>query len=205
MKVPKYAAIVLIVLLIGGGVMARKLATGEEPKITPPPPSEAAKNRILAKRELQAFTLLKDDDLEVRLASSGLDPSTPNQKALTDRYLLASVKRGAEVRDQMIAPREATPLLSDAVAISIPITPTTFPGGQLRAGDLVDLIAVRPQGSTGLKKFENLMVLSIVQANKDTTLPNAIALAVPSAQRDDFAASVAGAELLLTRKIVVAN
>jgi Flp pilus assembly protein CpaB len=194
---------VLIVLIILAAVMVTKLATREEPEIKTPTALEPAKSRIVAKRELQAFTLLKDEDLEARLGSAELGQKAPDVKGLIARYVLVNLKKGAEVKDEMVAPPSATPLLSDAVAISIPVTATTFPGGQLRAGDLVDLVAVRSKESTEVKKFESLMVLSILQANKDTNLPNAIALAIPSAQRDAFASAVVGAELLLTRRILV--
>jgi Flp pilus assembly protein CpaB len=204
MKVLTSAVLALTVLVITGGVLVHKLVTGEEPGITVPPPPESLKNRIVSQRELPSFTLIKGEDLELRLASSGLDKSTPNLQALTGRYLLTGVKRGAEVTDQMVAPREATPLLADAVAFSIPITSTTFPGGPLRPGDLVDAIAARRGATTEVKRFENVIVLSIVQPTKDSALPNAIILAIPRTRRDDLA-SAASAEWMLTRKIVVAN
>lgn len=78
----------------------------------------------------------------------------------------------------------------------------TLLGGQLRVRDLVDLVAVPTRDPAGAKKFENLMVLNIIQANKVTNLPAAIVLAVPRVKRDDFASAVVGAELLVTRKIV---
>ena len=50
-----------------------------------------------------------------------------------------------------------------------------------------------------VRKFERLLVLSTASANiKDG---NAITLAIPGAQRDEFALAITGADLLVTRRI----
>jgi Flp pilus assembly protein CpaB len=201
----KFAAL-LIVLVILGGVMVQKLATGKEQTIEPPKPTEPARSRIVVKQDLQAFTLLKDGkdgNLEARSGSAALGQTEPNVAELSGRYLLVNLKQGAEVKDEMVAPRDATPWLSDAVAVSIPVTATSFVGGQLRAGDLVELVAVRSRENAGMKKFEQVIVLNVVQGTKESNLPNAIALALPRTQRDDFASAVASAEVFVTRRIVV--
>jgi hypothetical protein len=69
----------------------------------------------------------------------------------------------------------------------------------LRVGDLVDLVAVPKQGGEA-RSFENLLLLNIV-LNKDGN-SNAITLAVPISERDNFASAVVGAELLVTRKFI---
>jgi Flp pilus assembly protein CpaB len=201
MKTIRVGIILLVGLIAFGGWMFWKLTTREEPPINIPPPMEPAK--IVAKRQMPAFTLLTGEDLDPRPSSPELGQAAPKVDGLTGRYLLVEVKKGGEVKDEIVAPESATKLLSDAVAVSIPTTATTFVGGQLRAGDIVDLIAVRCQGSPAGKKFESLLVLNIVQANKDTGLPNAINLAISSAQRDDFASAVAGGNVLVTRKIAL--
>jgi Flp pilus assembly protein CpaB len=197
----KAGVLVLVFLIAIGGWMFWKLTTREEPPIEIPPLIEPAK--IVAKREMPAFTLLTIEDLDPRPSSPELGQPAPKVDGLIGRYLLVAVKEGGEVKDEMVAPESATKLLSDAVAVSIPTTATTFVGGQLRAGDLVDVIAVPSQGSPAGKKFESLLVLNIVQANKDTGLPNAINLAVSSDQRDEFASAVAGGDVLVTRKIAL--
>jgi hypothetical protein len=109
------------------------------------------------------------------------------------------VKQGTEIKDDMLTPKTESKLLSNAFAVSIPTTPTTFVGGHLRAGDVIDLVAVSNDGKKATR-FEDLMVLNIFQANKDANLPNTITLAIPDAKRDDLPAIV-GAELVITRKI----
>jgi hypothetical protein len=65
----------------------------------------------------------------------------------------------------------------------------------------VALIAVPPKEGAAVKKFEKLMVLNVVSGNKDVPGSNAIVLAVPGDQRDEFAAAIAGSQLVLTRNI----
>jgi hypothetical protein len=184
MKLARFAVSVLVIAFV---VMLVMLITFKES-------SEPERSRILAKTDLEPLTLVNDANLEAR--SDG--QNAPDIKRLSDRYLLVSVKQGVEVKDEMVAPRDATTLLSDAVALSIPASATTVVGNQLRRGDLVDLVAVLPKEGAGVKKFEKLMVL--VPANKDTN-PNAIVLAVPGAQRDEFSSALVGTQLLVTRKI----
>ena len=200
---PAFSVALLITLIALGGWMSWTLATREEPPVPPSEPIEPAKSRIVATSDLPAFTSLKAGHLVPRPGSTDLGQPAPNVNGLIDRYLLVNVKKGAEVKDEMVAPTAASALLANAVAVSIPTTATTFVGGQLRPGDLIDLTAVRSKPSSESKKFAGLLVLNIVQASKDSGLPNAIVLAIPYDQRDDFALRIAGADLLITRPILL--
>ncbi|HUS11111.1 MAG TPA: hypothetical protein VMZ30_11655 [Pyrinomonadaceae bacterium] len=185
----KRAAILLGVLVALGGVLLWWLLTRD--------PTDP-RSRVVAKRDLPALRLLTNADLEMR-GSPELSNSAIEE--LTNRHLLVGVKQGGEVTREMVAPSESKQLLADAIAVAIPMSATTSLAGQLHAGDMVDLVTV-PKGGTQAKTFENLMVLSIAPANKDA---NAITLAIPRTQRDDFALAVTGGELVLTRRIIVAN
>ena len=99
-------------------------------------------------------------------------------------------------RETVIPNSSALP--ADAVAIAIPASVSTTLGGQLRVGDVVDLVAIA-KGATQVKTFERLLVLS-TPSGKDKDA-NAITLAIPGAQRDEFALAITGAELLVTRRI----
>jgi hypothetical protein len=193
----KFAGTLLAVLILLGVAIFWLLMTSPEPKLP-----GATDNRVVAKSDLRSFTLLNGQHLEVH-AVNGQDP--PSLDGLTGRYLLVDVVKGAEVRDEMLAVRNATPVLADAVLVSIPISATTSLGGQLRAGELVDVVAAPSIGTTPGKKFENVVVLSGTQAAKDGTPPTMITLAVPSGKRDEFASAIAGSQLLVSRKIVVSN
>lgn len=193
----KFAGTVLVVLILLGVATFWLLITSPEPELP-----GATHNRIVAKSDLRSFTLLSGQHLEVH-AVKGQDP--PSLDGLTGRYLLVDVVKGAEVKDEMLAVRNATPVLADAVLVSIPVSATTSLGGQLRAGELVDVVAAPSIGATLSKKFENLVVLSGTQAAKDAAPPTMITLAVPSGKRDEFASAIAGSQLLVSRRIVVSN
>ncbi len=181
-----FIKISLPILFIGLVVMGLMLVNTKEQSIP-------ETYRIVAGTDLQPLTLLNEKNLEPRSPDKN---NLPDIKGLSDRYVLVSVKKGAEIKDEMVAPRDATALLSDAVAVSVPAGATTVVGNQLRAGDLVDVLI--PKG-TEVKKYE-LMVL--VPASKDSTM---ILLAVPSAQRFDFASALVGTQLLLISRKIVAT
>jgi hypothetical protein len=79
-------------------------------------------------------------------------------------------------------------------------------GGQLQAGDMVDVVPIGSHQSP--KPFENVLVLNVVndaKAEKGSGIPVGITLAIPSRSRTEFAAASANGGILVTRKIVVAN
>jgi Flp pilus assembly protein CpaB len=215
----KLASLILVVLIASGGVMLWKLLH-IKPVETKDPAPVPTQTQVIAKKDLGVFALIKAVDLELR---PGTDDSpeavqkAPTIEEFSDRYLMSPVISGEEVKREMLAPREATPLLADAVTVSIPATPVSSLGGQLRVGDLVDVVAVHnsplPVGSDQLKppSFEKLMVLNIdtekdVRADeKAPKEPGAITLALPASKRDEFAAALAGATVTVTRKIPVKN
>jgi hypothetical protein len=177
--VPGIPVIALVVLVI-------LLKTYQEPPVP-------ETRRFVARVNLQPLTLVNAANLEPRSP----DENLPDITKLLNRYLLVSVDKDKEVRDEMLAPQAATELLSDAVAVSVPASPTTVVGNQLRTGDLVDVVAAPLVPGAGVKKFENLMVLLPATATSGT-----IVLAVPGTQRDDFASALVGTQLLISRKIV---
>jgi hypothetical protein len=180
MKNIKFA--VPIIALIAFVLLVILLKTYQEPSVP-------ETSRIIAKVNLQPLTLVNAANLEPRPdAERG-----PDIKKLSDRYLLVSVDQGKEVSEEMLAPPAATALLSDAVAVSVPASPTTVVGNQLRTGDLVDVVAVP------IKINTNFEVMVLSPPTKDSST---IVLAVRSADRDDFATALVGTQLLISRKIV---
>jgi Flp pilus assembly protein CpaB len=190
MKSIRFAVVVLAVLIVLGGLMVLTLVRSGEPQVS----------KVVAKRDLPAFTLLRNDDLQVTpIVPPG--QTSPNIDNFTSRYLLVSAKTGVEIKHEMVADPETTLWLANAVAVSIPASLSTTLGGQLHAGDWVALIAVPPKEGAEVKKFEKLMVLTVVLGSKDVPPSNSITLALPGHQRDEFASAVAGAQLLVSRKI----
>ena len=181
------ATILLGVLVVLGGVLLWLLLRSDA--------RQPAGSRIVAKRDLHAFTLLTANDLEMHPSA---EPSALTIAELTNRYLLVGLKEGSEVTPSIVAPVNSTQWLGEATAVTISMSATTSLGGQLRPGDMVDLVTV-PKGATQVKTFENLMVLNIPPPGKDATV---ITLAIPHTRRDEFALAVTGAELVLTRRIL---
>lgn len=195
MKSMGFAVMAIGVLVVLGGLMVVLLATKDQEKKPEPMPGPM----IVAKQNLQAFTLLNQNHLELRSDKNVPDPNAPKVEDFTGHCLLVDVKQGAEVKKEMLSPENAKTLVSDAVAVNIAATPKTTTGGQLRTGDLVDLVAVSTKDNKEINTFETL-VLRIIP-NKDTNLPEQLTLAIPTAERDKFAQAVVDAELLVMRKI----
>jgi len=210
-----FVALILVLVGLGGWLLWRLLSSGESAASKPVQPTSS---KVIAKQELAVFTLLKSEDMEVvegnEEAADG--SSNPKVKDLEGRYLLEKVKLKEEVKAEKVAPREATELISCAIAVSIPATSVNSFNGDLKAGDIVDVLAA-PSGEGARsdeasdrlpdwRKFEGLVVLSITPAKGDkaheSDAVGAIVLALPSDRRDEFAAALAGATLLVTRKIV---
>lgn len=209
MKDNRIALGIIVALVISAGVMVGMLVNAAEPKIEQLTKAEPTRSKIVARRELPAFTLLTDKDIELRKGSIDLDQLQLTN--FTNRYVLTSIKRGGEVKDENLAAASATDVLNDATAFSIPASSTTALGGQLRVGDVIELFAVHSSANAapptkengGVEKFDKLVVLNIVPPNKETNAPGAIALAVPTWQHDSLAAAAGGTQLLVTRKIDV--
>jgi Flp pilus assembly protein CpaB len=190
MKSMEIAVVVFAVLVALGVVMLRRLVVSEEKPV----------KKVVAKRDVPALTLLKSDDLEVTSVRDSADPK-PTIDDFKDRFLLIGVTRGTELKPEMVASSETTKWLTNAVAVSIPSSPSTSLGGQLDTGDWVALTAFPSKEGAQVKKFEKLMVLNVVSGNQNTPESNAIILAVPSDERDEFVSAIAGSQLVLTRKI----
>jgi Flp pilus assembly protein CpaB len=190
MKSMEIAIVVFAVLVALGVVMLRRLVVSEEKPV----------KKVVAKRDVPALTLLKSDDLEVTSVKDSADPK-PTIDDFKDRFLLIGVTRGTELKPEMVASSETTKWLTNAVAVSIPSSPSTSLGGQLDTGDWVALTAFPSKEGAQVKKFEKLMVLNVVSGNQNTPESNAIILAVPSDERDEFVSAIAGSQLVLTRKI----
>jgi hypothetical protein len=190
MKSMEIAVVVFAVLVALGVVMLRRLVVSEEKPV----------KKVVAKRDVPALTLLKSDDLEVTSVKDSADPK-PTIDDFKDRFLLIGVTRGTELKPEMVASSETTKWLTNAVAVSIPSSPSTSLGGQLDTGDWVALTAFPSKEGAQVKKFEKLMVLNVVSGNQNTPESNAIILAVPSDERDEFVSAIAGSQLVLTRKV----
>jgi Flp pilus assembly protein CpaB len=209
----------LLAILVGACVlMVVVLLKNSEPLKPDEQKSDTEKSRVITRGALQAFTLLKDTDLEERKGvEDPLEGPAPTAEELKGRYLLATLKRRGEVKREIVAPKEATDLitnaLADAVAVAIPATAPNSFGGSLQTGDIIDLLVAPPIDGSHLRaelpgrlrKFENLLVLGVgpkadAKAADRDGAAGAITLALPRSRLDEFASALPGATLLVTRK-----
>lgn len=210
-KVTVVALIALLVLSVSAVLMVWKLVNSEQVKrMTTTVPT---RTKIVSNKDLAAYTLLtKEHLILIPGTNETADPKGPSD--LLDRYLLSRVLPGTEIKPDMLAPPEANALLGNSVAVSIPATATATMGSQLRVGDMIDLLAIPGNQSSANQSaqpkppaFENLLVLNVPikkdpkPDEKNLGEVGAITLALPAARRDEFAFSIAGATIVITRRV----
>lgn len=144
-----------------------------------------------------------------------LAPKKSSAKTLTsivNRYTLTPVPKDKRLSKDKLGPKVDTAHISNTVAIGIPATPAMVLGGNLEAGDIVDVIIVpaatksEPQLTSVL--LPDILVLDVksMGENKSPTnqlsdSPFVVVVALPVARRQEFATKSVGAKLLITRKL----
>jgi Flp pilus assembly protein CpaB len=216
----RIALVVLLGLVVSVGLMVWKLVYTEQVKaIIPTPPPAPTRTTIVSSKDLEAYTLVTNNDLmPINGTNDTPDPRMLEEllDKLRNRYLLTNVPQGAEIKSEMLAPSEATEMLGNSVAVSIPATATATLGNQLRVGHMIDLLAIpgnQPSANQSdqpkLHVFEKLLVLNIPIKKdpkvdeKDLAEAGAITLALPTKKRDEFASAIAGATVVITRRVPV--
>jgi Flp pilus assembly protein CpaB len=102
-------------------------------------------------------------------------------------------------------------LLGDTVTFGIAASADMVLGGNLKAGDVVDILLVPPmtdaQPSPTPIPFPNILVLDVKQVvesqatnDKPSERPFVVVIALPSGRLDEFATKSVGATMLITRK-----
>lgn len=199
-------SILLFVLLIVWAVrMVRTLVNSEQVKVMKAAPVPT-RTKIVSSEDLEAYTLLKDGHLTVIQGTN--DPEDPKAKdGFLGRYLLTKVVPGTEIKPDMLAPLEANTLLGNSVMVTIPATPTSSLGGQLRVGDMIELLLVPATRSAESKNepFQGLVLNVPVQKadDKNPPGPGGITLALSTDDRNKFASAFPGSTIVITRKVPV--
>jgi hypothetical protein len=199
-------SILLFVLLIVWAVRMVRTLVNSEPVTVMKAPTMQTRTKIVSTLELEAYTLLTDQHLTVIQGTN--DPEDIKAKdGFRGRYLLTKVIAGTEIKPDMLAPFEANTLLGNSVMVTIPATPTSSLGGQLRVGDMIELLLV-PATRSAESKNEPLeaLVLNVpVQKadDKNPTGPGGITLALATDKREKFASALPGSTIVITRKVPV--
>lgn len=164
-------------------------------------------------RDLPMYYQIQPDDLVQQTHSSRQVTSATLRETtqIVGRYTLAEVPQGKPLSDVQLGPGVNTMLISNTVAIGIPATTATVLGGNLQAGDVVDLFFVPVtsdiQPSPTPAMFKNLLVLDVktVIAEKaaDSLQPHPpyiVVIALPMDRRDEFVAHSTTEMMWLTRR-----
>jgi Flp pilus assembly protein CpaB len=164
-------------------------------------------------RDLPMYYQIQPNDLVQRTHSSRQVTSTTLRETtqIVGRYTLVEVPQGKPLNDVQLGPGVNTMLISNTVAIGIPATTATVLGGNLQAGDVVDLffapVASEGQFSLTPPMFENLLVLDVktVIAEKaaDGLQPHpsyVVVIALPIDRRGEFVSHGASETMWLTRR-----
>lgn len=157
-------------------------------------------------RDLPAYHQIQLTDLVQKKSSA------KTLSSIVNRYTLTPVPKHKPLSKDKLGPKVESDRISNTVAIGIPATPAMVLGGNLEAGDIVDIIIVptatksEPQLTSVL--LPDILVLDVksMQENKSPTnqLSDSsfvIVVALPVARRQEFATNSIGAKLLISRKL----
>lgn len=165
-------------------------------------------------RDLPAYHQIQPTDLVQRKVSAKtLTLATLKEsKRIVNLYTLTPVLKDKPLSKDKLSPQVDTARLSDTVAIGIPATPAMVLGGNLEAGDIVDVIV--PPAATKLEPqlpplvLRNILVLDVksmqenkFSANQLSDAPFVVVVALPVARLQEFATKSVGAKLLISRKL----
>ncbi|MCH1865284.1 RcpC/CpaB family pilus assembly protein [Nocardioides sp. CFH 31398] len=140
--------------------LAVAVAAGLHATMPPPPPRVLV---MTAASDLAAGSVVTPDDL----VATGFTPGSVPDGLADDpvgRVLAAPLRRGEPVTDaRLVAPS----LLEDYPGlVAVPVRlPDAGAAGLLRAGDLIDLVAADPQGSTATTVATDAAVLAVPSAD----------------------------------------
>jgi Flp pilus assembly protein CpaB len=148
-------------------------------------------------RDLPAYHLIQREDLvEMSVRSATLSTESRRSASdIVDRYSLGTLVARQPVSQEQLSPPFDRERLAGTVEIAIAATTASSLGGAVRSGDTVDvLLAHQPPDTPSV--YEDLPVLYVRPSGESFT----IVVALPAAQRQEFAARSVGAAALITRK-----
>lgn len=165
-------------------------------------------------RDLPSYTQIKTTDLaEKTVPGRTISPETVKEiDKLRDRYTIAEVPKDKPITKKQLGPEltvDQKNLLRNAVLIGIPATPAMILGGNLQAGDRVDIAIVQEatekQPNPKSIQFDNTFVFDIKSGSSTTATASpapemVVVLAIPAQRQAEFARSIAGKKVILSRK-----
>jgi hypothetical protein len=159
-------------------------------------------------RDLPAYYKIKPGDLrsETYAKKDISSQVLKNSQELVGRYTLTKIPKQKLLTEKLVSSKIDSNRLVDTVVVGIPATPAMILGGNLQAGDTVEMTLVptttKAESLPSPVVFSNILVLdvkSVSQASASST--SVVVVALPSKRRQEFASKSPGATFLLTRKL----
>lgn len=165
--------------------------------------------------DLPAYHQISNSDLKYhKYSKKAISKVTLREPAeILGRYTLTAIPREKALSQKQLSPKldpQKVKLLADTVAIGIPATPALILGGNLQAGDVVDITliseATEELPSPKSFKFDNILVLDIKPVSSKESSKNipsefVIVIAMPRQRQQEFANNSAGRKLLFSRRL----
>lgn len=159
-------------------------------------------------RELPAYYQIKSSDLIKKDYITRNLPSKTlkNTKEIIGRYTLTKIPEKKPITEKQLNSKIDPTRLANTIAVGIPATPAMTLGGNLQAGDIVDITFVPPTTKLGSlpspKVFSNIVVLDVKQVSQaNASHTSVIVIALPSKSQQEFATYTSRATLLISRKL----
>ncbi|GAB1540023.1 hypothetical protein NUACC21_26920 [Scytonema sp. NUACC21] len=160
------------------------------------------------KRDLPVYYQIKPDDLSSKTYAKKDIPSKilKESQELVGRYTLTKISKQKFLTEKLLSSKIDPSRLVDTVAVGIPATPAMILGGNLQAGDTVDMTLVPTTTKTKSLPspivFPNILVLDVKPVSQgSTSSTSVVVVALPLKRQQDFASKSFGAAFLLTRKL----
>jgi len=165
-------------------------------------------------RDLPPYTLIKSTDLiEKPLLSRNIPSESVRELTkLSDRYTVSTITKDKPITKKQLSPEltlEQKKLLQNTVLIGILATPDMILGGNLQAGDQVNILivleATEKQPNPPSIQFDNTFIFDIRSNETNSTVitkssESVVVLAIPADRRAEFSRSISGRKVMLSRK-----
>ena len=161
------------------------------------------------KHDLSAYSQIKATDLTEKTFPATSIPSgvVKGGDAIIDRYTLLAVAKEKPLTRKELGPKlSATKkkMLQDAALVGIPATPAMTLGGNLQAGDVVDLILVADTTKTDHPRpaisFPDILIVDIIKSAGSASTTSLLLVALPLSRQQEYASQSPGSTVVVTKK-----
>jgi Flp pilus assembly protein CpaB len=165
------------------------------------------------KHDLPAYTKIKPTDLAEKIVPGRtISPEIVKEiDKLRDHYTLVAISQESPISKNQLGPALTSnqqTLLNNAFLVGIPATSSMTLGGNLKAGDIVDLalvpLANKDKSSSSPIMFSNIMILDIKLDASSHLLSNislVLVVVLPLDRKKDYISNSSGAAFLITKKL----